>query len=209
MTVHEPMTLATDLLLGAVALGLAMPLLSRRTLGRRARRWWGFALALTGLAAWSGGLWHGCGPDLDATVAAALWKVAVWAIGAAAAAMLAAAAIAALRPPAQNLLLVLVAINLALYVAWMSRHDDFRYVIYEYAPAMGLVLCLQLVAAARGRRAGTLPIAAGILVSFLAAAIQRSEAVYSAHFNANDLYHLVQTGAFVLVFLGARRVEDA
>ncbi len=209
MNVHEPMTLATDLLLGAVAFALAMPLVSRRALGRRARRLWGWALALTGLAAWTGGVWHGFGPAMSAALAAALWKVTVFAIGGAAAAMLAGAAIAALRPPARTLLLALVAIKLVLYLAWMSRHDDFRYVIYDYAPAMGLVLCLQIVAAARGRRAGSGLIAAGILLSLVAAAIQRSEATYGVHFNANDLYHLVQIGALVLFFCGARRLEDA
>ncbi len=209
MSIHEPMTLATDLVLGGVAVALALPLLGPSTRGRRPRRMWGWALVLTGVAAWTGGIWHGFGPEMAPVLATVLWKTTVFAIGGASAAMLAGAILASLRPPASTLLLALVAVKLALYVAWMSRHDDFRYVIYDYAPAMALVLCLQIVAAARGNGRGSGFIIAGILLSFLAAAIQRSEATYATHFNANDLYHLVQIGALVLFYFGARRLEDA
>lgn len=209
MAVHEPMTLATDLLLGGVAIALALPLLAPSTRGRRARRLWGWALVATGVAAWAGGLWHGFAPEMAPLPAKLLWKLTLFSIGAAAAAMLAGAAFAALRPPARTALLALVAIKLAFYLLWMSRHDDFRYVIYDYVPAMVVVLGLQLVAAARGRAAGSGWIASGILLSFVAAAIQRSEAVYTPWFNANDLYHLVQIAALVLLYRGARRLEDA
>jgi hypothetical protein len=209
MSIHEPMTLATDLVLGGVAVGLALPLLGPSTRGHRSRRLWGWALALTGLAAWTGGIWHGFGPEMAPSLATVLWKTTVFSIGGAAAAMLAGAVLASLRPPASTLMLGVVALKLALYLAWMSRHDDFRYVIYDYAPAMGLALCLQVIAAARGNGRGAGFIVAGILVSFAAAAIQRTEATYSAYFNANDLYHLVQIGALVLLYFGARRLEDA
>jgi len=209
MPIHEPMTFATDILLGAVAIGLALPLLGPSTRGHRARRWWGWALALTGLAAWTGGTWHGFGPDLAPAASTVLWKTTLFAIGAATAAMVCGAILAALRPPASTLLLALVAVKLAFYLAWMSRHDDFRYVIYDYLPAMGLVLGLQILTLARGRARAAGLIATGILLSFVAAAIQRSEATYAADFNANDLYHLVQIAALVLLFFGARRLEDA
>ena len=209
MAVHEPMTLATDLLLGGVAIALALPLLGPATRGRRARRLWGWALAATGLAAWTGGLWHGFGPDLAPLTARLLWKVTLFAIGGAAAAMLAGAAFAALRAPVRTALLALVGVKLALYLAWMGVHDDFRYVIYDYVPAMAVVLGLQIVAAARGRATGAGWIVGGILLSFVAAAIQRSEAVFTPWFNANDLYHLVQIVALVLLYFGARRLEDA
>ena len=209
MAVHEPMTFATDLVLGGVAIGLALPLLTSPTVGHKARRLWGWALVLTGIAAWTGGAWHGFGPEIDASAAAVLWKITVFAIGAAAATMLAGAALATLRPPARTIFLALVALKLVAYLVWMSGHDDFRYVIYDYAPAMALVLALELVALARGRGHGAGFIIAGILLSFAAAAIQRSEATYSADFNANDLYHLIQFGALVLLFWGARRLEDA
>lgn len=91
----------------------------------------------------------------------------------------------------------------------MSRHDDFRYVIYDYAPAMALVLLLEVVALARGRGRGAGWIILGILLSFAAAGIQRSELTFAANFNANDLYHLVQIGALVVLYFGARRLEDA
>jgi hypothetical protein len=209
MAVHEPMTFATDLLLGGVAIGLALPLLTSRDLRGRARRLWGWALVLTGIAAWTGGFWHGFGPEIDPGAATVLWKIAIFSIGAAAATMLAGAAIATLRPPLRTALLVGVGVKLALYVAWMSRHDDFRYVIYDYAPAMALVLLLEVVALARGRGRGAGWIILGILLSFAAAGIQRSELVFAANFNANDLYHLVQIGALVVLYFGARRLEDA
>ena len=49
----------------------------------------------------------------------------------------------------------------------------------------------------------------GILVSAVAAVIQRSGVRLHTHFNHNDLMHVVQMGAVWLLYQGGRRLQDA
>ncbi len=48
----------------------------------------------------------------------------------------------------------------------------------------------------------------GVLLSFVAAGIQQSELTLHKHFNFNDLYHVLQMGAFHLLYLGATRTHE-
>ena len=55
---------------------------------------------------------------------------------------------------------------------------------------------------------GARSILAGLLLSFVAAGVQLSRLTLHAHFNHNDLYHVIQIGAIVLLYRGARRLRD-
>jgi hypothetical protein len=44
----------------------------------------------------------------------------------------------------------------------------------------------------------------GILLSFVGAAIQQSGFSLHQHFNHNDLFHIVQMGAFYLLYRGGK-----
>jgi peptidoglycan/LPS O-acetylase OafA/YrhL len=90
----------------------------------------------------------------------------------------------------------------------MATHDEFRYVIYDYAPAMFGVLILQAYAYFGRREASVKWITAGILVSFAAAGIQQSGFTLHQNFNYNDLYHVIQMGAIYLLYKGALLLND-
>ncbi len=208
MKIHEPATLVTDYLLGGLAAVLGARLLSdARGPGRRSTRLWAWALLATAVAAFAGGTWHGLAPEWSPGPARLLWKLTTFAVGAASAAMLGGAAFATLRRSWRRVAVALVEIKLAVYLVWMLFHDEFRYVIYDYAPALLAVLLLH-GEALRRREPGAGWIGGGVLVSFLAAAIQALGLAPHARFNANDLYHVVQMGALALFYRGARDLRD-
>jgi len=210
MTIAEPMTLFTDYLLAAVVFVLAVRLSGHYRHCRRSPvRWWAAGFYASAAAALLGGSYHGFLPHLDAFPAMLLWKATVLSVGMAALCLFAGAVVAALRGAPRRWFLALAWLKFLIYAAWMSRHDDFRFVIYDYAPALLGIFLLSLYAAL-ARRAPAAPwIVAGVIVSFAAAGVQASGFSLHTHFNHNDLYHVVQMGAFWLLYRGGRQLSEA
>ncbi len=50
--------------------------------------------------------------------------------------------------------------------------------------------------------------AAGVAVSFAAAAVQQSGLALHRHFNHNDLYHVIQMGGLYLLYRGGLLLRD-
>lgn len=206
MRISEPMTMATDYLMGALALWLGARLWrSPESGGGRARRWLAAALFALAGAAFLGGSAHGFALHLGEISSRVVWTLTELVVGGASFALLAAAFHATLRAAARGPALALAALQLGIYAVWILDHDDFVWVIADYGGAMLVVLALMLW---RRRRPGALWIAAGIVVSFAAAAIQQSGLTLHAHFNHNDLYHVVQMGALGLLYAGGSRLRD-
>ncbi len=205
MTLAEPMTVATDILLASGCAWFSHALF-QRTGSAGAARLWGFAFAAMGVAAAIGGLFHGFRPTLDGMVLAVLWKITVYAIGLGGFLMLAASIVAVLRPPWRQWLLAVAVLKLAIYAAWMLTHSEFRYVIYDYVPSLLGVLIVHILAWFN-RAPGAGWTIAGALGSFAAAAVQLSGAGLGEYFNHNDLYHVVQLAAFGGFYRGARRLD--
>lgn len=209
MTISEPMTLLTDYLLGALVLFFAVRL---GTAGRRSSqmsvRLWSLAFYASAAAALAGGTYHGFLPYLEGPAALLLWKITVYAVGAAGFSLLVAAVIAAFAGRSRRCLLGLAGLKFLLYAAWMATHNDFRFVIYDYAPSLLAVLLLQIHGAFRRRQSSAPWLIGGILVSFIAAGVQRSGLLLHEHFNHNDLYHVIQMGAFWLLFRGGMLLRD-
>lgn len=182
MPISEPMTLATDYALGAVAAVLGLRL-------RHVSPGWAFALLAVAAAAFLGGTWHGL---LQSDL---LWKATLLAAGAASCAMVVGSA----RLTAQGLLLqallVLAAVKLALYSVWILLNDDFVGVIADSGIALALVGALHL-----WRRDGWM--LAGVAVSVAAALVQAAGVGVHARFNHNDLYHLMQALALFFFYRG-------
>lgn len=191
MTIHEPMTLATDYLLAGITAWLAWRL--PKTF--HSQRWWGAAFAALALGAFLGGTWHGF------VQSDALWKATVLTVGVASFAMLAGSAIATTSGSSRNLLLAFAVVKLIVYSGWMLRRDEFIFVVLDTGVAFAAVAALHL-----WRFNGWL--LAGVAVSVLAALVQASGFDLHRHFNHNDLYHVIQIGAMVLLYRGARLLSD-
>jgi hypothetical protein len=204
--IHEPATLITDYALAALNSVLGLKLLGAAQSRNSVMLWAGGFIALA-LAAFLGGTWHGFSLNLDTATAGKLWKATLYATGIASFCILAGTAIAVTRGPGRSALLLLAAAKFVLYLFWVTLHDDFRFVVYDTGATMAAVFVLMGWGAAR-RAPGALRIAVGVLVSIVAATVQQIGLSLSAHFNHNDLYHVVQMGAMCVFYRGALRLQD-
>lgn len=207
MTISEPMTLFTDYLLATLVIGFALRL-GRGGAADRSVRLWSMAFYASAAAALAGGTYHGFQFHLSPPAALLLWKITVYAVGLASLFLFAGALFASLEGAPRRILLVFAALKFLLYAAWMAVHNDFLYVIYDYAPTLFFVLLLQAAAWGRRREESAPWIISGIVVSFAGAAVQASGFAVHAHFNHNDLYHVIQMGAFWLLYRGGMLLRD-
>ena len=203
--IAEPTTLLTDYALAGVTAWLAWSLFRARE-GQRARSLWALAFAALALAAALGGTWHGFAPAFAEIAVILVWKATLLCVGVASFGMLAGSAIAATAGNARKSLLAVAAAKLAVYSGWMVGHSEYIYVIMDTGTALALIAVLHLWSAARDRAARW--ILAGVGVSVLAAGVQASGFALHRHFNHNDLYHVIQIVAMILLYAGARRLRD-
>jgi len=210
MTLSEPATCITDVLLAAVSGAFATRLLARRASARPTSvTCWGGAFAIVALGALAGGLWHGTAPALSPAASDMLWRVSLQAIGLGSFLMVAGSARALLARNARRLVITAAALKWIAYATFMARHDDFRFVVFDYVPSLLFLAGVHGAAALRHRSSGSIPLAAGALASLVAAGIQGARLAPAPWFNHNDLFHVLQIGANALLFMGARRLVDA
>ena len=210
MQISEPMTMLTDYLLGVWTLYLAFKLI-RKGIGisQRSILLWGLSFFATGIAAIIGGTSHGFALYFGTVTRVVIWTATLYSIGFTSLFLLSAVIIATIKNPLRNWLIAFTVVKFILFAVWIFSHPEFKYVIYDYVPAMIAVLILQVyVKYSRGDRSATW-IISGILVSFGAAAVQQSGYMLHEHFNHNDLYHVIQMGAVFLLYKGGRLLRDA
>lgn len=190
MTIHEPMTMATDYLLCLVAAGFGI------SLWRANARPWALAFFFTAMASLAGGTYHGFAPEHW------LWKTTVYSVGLASFFLLSGAVVASVNGAAQRMLLTFAVVKFMGYATWMITHDRFVNVIVDYGAALLLVAILQLIAW-RTRRAASAPWVLGSIgVSVIGAVVQQSGFAVHQHFNHNDLYHVIQLVALWMLWRG-------
>jgi hypothetical protein len=176
MSIHEPMTMATDYLLASASVVFAIRLW-------RTNRAWAYAFLFTALGSFLGGTYHGF-------AATWLWKPTVYAIGL--------ASFFLLLP----LVPLLAVLKFIAYATWMIAHDDFKYVIIDYGTTLLVLAVLQIVAWLRHRAASAPWILGSIAVSVVGAFVQQSGFRLHEHFNHNDLYHVIQLVGLWLLYRG-------
>ena len=177
----EPITALTDAILAAWT-ALLGALLFVRARGRRAMLLWAGGFAATAASAVAGVGFHAWRtPWLLVPVATA---IATFFFGAA-------AAEAWLRPRARRVAVAVLLLELVACVVAAAMSDSFLVVAIDYVPVLAAVLVLAL-------RRGAPLIAAGVAVSFAAAAVQQS--ALPAH---NDVFHVIQMAAMFLLYRGA------
>ena len=137
------MTLATDFLLGTLCEVWAVLLLRHNVPLRQASiRLWAIALIAVAMGSYAGGAYHGFQHTLSVPVAAVLWKATTISMGVASFLLLAAAFSAAFSGQDRRWLIAAAFLKLAIYVAWMLGHDEFRFVIYDYGSTLAILLLL-------------------------------------------------------------------
>ena len=210
VTISEPTTLVTDYLLGTLSDLCAILLIKRNgALRQRSIQWWAFALFAAAVGSYVGGTYHGFRHALEPAVAAALWKVTTISMGVASFCLLASAITSAFAGQDRRWLIAGAALKLAIYVAWMLGHDEFRFVIDDYGSTLAILLLLVVAGRTRGVEGHRAYIATGIVVSIAAAVVQQSGLRLHEHVNHNDLMHVIQMGGVWLLYKGGARLRDA
>jgi hypothetical protein len=205
----EATTAATDFLLGAITLYLAVRLLAAsRQRGARSRLWWGVALAMAGVAALTGGAYHAIAGNVSALTLAILWKATLFSISAAAFALVPATAIAFLSKTWHRPAMYAAGATSIAFAAAALFTDDFLLAVCDYGISLLFVLTVT-AALRRQQRIAARWILAGVSISVLAAVIQQSGYALHPRFNHNDLYHVVQIAANFTFYRGASRSRDA
>jgi hypothetical protein len=180
----EPATVLTDYALGAVSIFLAIKLLGKS-------KFWALAFLAVGVAALLGGTWHGFWQS------ELLWKATTLAAGVASFGMVAGSAHAVASGKLRSTLIGFAAVKLAIYSAWMLSHDEFIWVVVDTGSAL-LIVAVVYLWQFNGR------MVAGVAISVLAALVQASGFALHTHFNHNDLYHVIQTAAMLVFYLGLK-----
>lgn len=209
MRITEPMTMATDYVMGALALVLAMRLLGDAASGQQwSGRLWAAAFVMTAVAAFVGGTYHGFIQWMPGLAGRALWKATLVATGIGSACLLAAAVTAAVAGPLRHALMGLVVVKLVVYIWTIATKDAFVLVIADYGTALVAVL----LAAWFMRPTGLTPAAwwttAGVAVAVVAGVIQWARVAPHVHFNHNDLFHVVQMASLYLLYRGGLLLRD-
>ena len=209
MTFPEPTTMATDYVL-VVLCGFFAWRLWRvgKGVGQASVCLWAAGFACFGVASFAGGTFHGFSVLFSQAVLDELWKVTVYAIGLASFFLLTGTLNASILPPMRRFIILIPYVQLIGYVLWMATHDDFRYAIYDYAFTNLSILVLQFYAGISRSSVSASWLIGGVLVSFLAAAIQVNEIALHRHFNHNDLYHVIQMIGMYLFYRGALTLTD-
>lgn len=183
MTVHEPMTFATDLMLTIAAIVFCVRLW-------RVHRMWALAFLFTGAGSFFGGMHHGFAPLLTPIGSLVLWKATVFSVGIASFFLLAGS---------HRRLAIFAMVKLIVYMSWMITHNNFVWVIIDYA------LTLLLVGIAVRSRW----VLASIAVSVIGAVVQQLRIAPHQHFNHNDLYHVIQLIALWLLYRGGLAMKSS
>jgi hypothetical protein len=181
---NEPMTALTDYALAVVSVFLGVKLL-------RHAKFWALAFLALALAALLGGTWHGFWQN------DILWKATTLSVGVASFGMVVGSAIATTSGAALRLFIAFATLKFMIYAVWMLRQDDFIWVVADSASALLVVGLLHL-----WRFNGWM--LAGVGVSVLAGLVQASGLALHAHFNHNDLYHVIQIAAMLAFYQGLK-----
>ena len=111
------------------------------------------------------------------------------------------------RSIVRSTLMALASLELIVYLGWVTRHDDFIYVIEDYGSSLIVIAILQIAAWVRSRVPSAPWVLGSIALSVVGAAIQASGFSLHRNFNHNDLYHVVQLVALWMLYRGGRVLD--
>lgn len=191
MTIHEPATLVTDLLLAGLGGVLAWRLRRQVMSENRAAIGWCAALGAMAVSALVGGLYHGFAPNFSAAVDAVWWRL-VLALICGMGLTMAMSLIHEIGSRGRGWMGVLgvkFLLSLAAVMAW----PDFRVAMIDY----GLAMLAWVLAALVLRRKWSAWMLAGVGLSAVAGSVQQSGWDLSPGFNHNDVFHAIQALALV------------
>ena len=208
MTITEPMTLATDYLIVAVALSLSWKLFKSWREDRiEGKRLWALALLFTGCGAFFGGTYHGFKEVLGETISDILWRLTLLSTGLVSLYMALGSIHTMTGSKYLKVARIVTGIKFAAYATTTIFFTKFLLVIIDYGSVMLFMFGLSAYIALKHKSQSAKLAVLAVITSFIAAAIQQLGPDLHQHFNHNDLYHIVQTGGVYLFYLSAKHAE--
>ena len=204
----ERVTMLTDFLLALVAgsLAIALVLQTEWGVGAAAPLWWAATFLFTAAGAVTGGVFHGTRHVVAAATAERLWTVTLLLSAAVGFCLVAVAAWMVPDGPVRWSLLAVAGAKLVIVVALLRQSGSFAVVAWDSGLSLLLLGAVAVRALAlQGGQGGGWWIVTGVGLSLAGAAIQQGKFRQDRVFDHNDLFHLVQTAACLLFYLGAGR----
>ncbi len=197
----EPMTVLTDILLAAAAFfgGVKIHGVS----GAPVHFYFSLSFFLIALGALAGAVIHAIRHTSGVSWVPLLWRITGIAVGLSATAMLTATFYHVLPAEYADLLRWTVLGLSIIYAGYIWRDYRFRNVIVFYSIFMAFILGAMALNYVSTGSPGAKLIVVGILISFGAAAVQRSGFKLAKHFNHNDIYHAIQLVGLYFLYKGA------
>ena len=197
----EPMTVLTDVLLAAAAVfgGVKIYGVSAAPV----HLYFALSFFLIALGTLAGATIHAIRHTSLVSWVPLLWRVTGIAVGTSVMAMLAATFYHILPADYADLLRWTVLGLSIIYAAWIWRDYRFRNVMVFYSISMAFILGAMALNYVSTGSPGAKLIVVGILISFGAAAVQRSGFKLARHFNHNDIYHVIQLIGLYFFYKGA------
>jgi hypothetical protein len=204
----EPDVTLTDYGLAILCAVLAHLIFYRGERASPYRLWLtGFFLA-AGAASLFGGTVHGFFSDEESFGNLVLWRATLLSIGIAAFCAWAVGARLLLHQTLRRIVMAVAGAELLLYaVVVLVVSQNFRLAVGDYLPAT-LFLLIALVVANQRERSKALQVGTvGLVLTFVAAAVQQLQIpLHPVYFDHNALYHVVQAIALLMFFVGARHL---
>ena len=197
----EPMTVLTDVLLAAAAIfgGVKIYGVSAAPV----HLYFALSFFLIALGTLAGATIHAIRHTSLVSWVPLLWRITGLAVGTSVMAMLAATFYHILPADYADLLRWTVLGLSIIYAAWIWRDYRFRNVMVFYSISMAFILGAMALNYVSTGSPGAKLIVVGILISFGAAAVQRSGFKLARHFNHNDIYHVIQLIGLYFFYKGA------
>jgi hypothetical protein len=197
--VREPATAITDLALGIIGGWLALSLVLRPH--QPAVHLWAEAFGCAAGGGFFGAIAHGLTDYISKTMHRVFWSAAVLCAGVAAIGFAAAAGVAA--APAYEDWIVRVGLAAALLyaVGVIVRPTFVKAVIVSVVALAAILLSAAAISRFSPRAAAWL--VAGVALTGVGFGLQRARISLHRHLNHNDLYHLLQLGAFLCLYRAA------
>lgn len=202
---HEPGVALTDFALAMENAVFAFLLSRVEGTNARMRLWFVVFFSAVALGALLGGISHGFAPSVWIMDREVTWTATMITIGLAGlGAWMSAAHIRNCERARIGERIVGWGVFLAFVFVVLFVSQDFKYAIVAYVPATLFLLFSFIGWWKRSRQKSAIVGASGVLLTFVAAAIQQSTlSLHPIYANNNVIYHVIQAAALALVYVAA------
>ncbi len=200
-------TAITNFILAAEVLFFAGMLLGKSFSPASPAFSWGLAMVFLGISALLGGIDHGFFEIQGDSLVRVILQRSTWLfIGLLTMCTLITLGRQFIPEKYQNIVFIIAVVQLVIFIFLIVRYNNFLFVIVNYAPVMLLFLVFQVIGLSDG--SGSATMIAGLVISFIAAALQVMKVDNFSPLDHNGLYHVVMMVAVYFLYHGGLQLRS-